>query len=69
MKNWYSREYLGRSFDNFLDSEMTPKDFMQLQQALQRVSVQLLELNSFIESGFLSKTGRIHIKLSEGKES
>ncbi len=69
MKNWYSRLYLGRSFDIFLASELKQKDFMRLQSELQSVSEQLLELNSFIASGYPNKIGGIHIKRKEAKES
>ncbi len=69
MKSWYSREYLGRAFDRFLDSEMSLNDFMLLQQELQLVSEQLQALKHFIESGYQSKTGRIHIRQNEQKET
>ncbi len=69
MKNWYSRLYLGRSFDKFLDSEMKQIDFLRLQSELQSVSVQLQELNSFIASGYPSKIGGIHTKPREVKEN
>ncbi len=69
MNNWYSRHYLGRSFDKFLESEMKLKDFMLLQEELQSVSVQLQELSSFIESGSRNKTGRIRTRLNEVKEN
>ncbi len=69
MKNWYSREFLGRSFDRFLKSDMKQTDFLQLQSELQSVSVQLRELNSFIESGSLSRTGKTHTKPKEEKGS
>ncbi len=65
VEHWYSREYLGRHFDKFLESDMKPIDFLQLQQELQLVSVQLQELNSFIANGYQSKTGRIHISRNE----
>ncbi len=69
MKNWYSKSYLGRAFDKFLDSEMNLKDFTRLQEELQSVSVQLRELNSFIESGSQNKTGRTLTKPNVAKES
>ncbi len=68
MKNWYSKNYLGRSFDKFLDSDMNTTDFLQLQQELRLVSVQLQLLNNFIKNGSRNKTGRTHIKQNELKE-
>ncbi len=65
--NWYSRQYLGKSFDKFLNSDMNMTDFLQLQEALQSVSVQLRELNSFIESGSRNKIGRTRISQREEK--
>ncbi len=64
-EHWYSRRYLGRSFDRFLESDMKQTDFLQLQQELQLVSVQLQELNNFIASGYQNKTGKIHISRNE----
>ncbi len=64
---WYSRSYLGRSFDKFLKSEMKLNDFMLLQEELQRVSVQLQQLNNFIENGLQNKTGKIRISQKEAK--
>ncbi len=69
MKNWYSKEYLGREFDRFLESDMKQIDFLRLQSALQSVSVQLQELNSFIANGFQNKIGRTHTRQNEVKES
>ncbi len=66
-KSWYSRQYLGKAFDRFLNSEMKSNDFLLLQQELLSVSVQLQELNSFIENGLRSKTGKIHIRAKEAK--
>ncbi len=68
MKNWYSRQYLGKSFDRFLNSDMNMTDFLQLQEELQSVSVQLQELNSFIESGSRNKIGKILTKANVAKE-
>ncbi len=65
VEHWYSREYLGKAFDKFLESDMKQNDFLLLQQELQLVSVQLQELNNFIASGYQSKTGRIHISRNE----
>jgi len=65
---WYSRSYLGRHFDKFLESEMTLTDFMLLQAELQSVLVQLQESKRFTENGFRNRTGRIHIKPSAERE-
>ncbi len=65
--NWYSRQYLGKSFDKFLNSDMNMTDFLQLQEALQQVSVQLRELNSFIANGSRSRIGKTHIRPREEK--
>ncbi len=68
MKSWYSRNYLGKEFAIFLESDMKRIDFLRLQSALESVSVQLQELNSFIENGFQNKTGKIHTSLNEERE-
>ncbi len=65
---WYTREYLGKSFDNFLKSEMNSNDFKHLLQVLQRVSEQLRVSSSFIESGYPNKIGKIPIKPKGRKE-
>jgi len=67
MKSWYSRQYLGRSFDKFLKSEMNLSDFLLLQQELSQVSVQLQELNSFIANGSQNKIGATHTSPEEVK--
>ncbi len=67
-QNWYSRQYLGKHFDNFLKSEMSLSDFMLLQAELQQVLVQLQLSSNFIESGSQNKTGRTHTRLKEPKE-
>ncbi len=67
MKNWYSKNYLGRSFDKFLNSDMNMTDFLQLQEELRQVSVQLRLLDSFIKSGSRNKTGKTHTKVNEEK--
>ncbi len=69
MRNWYSREYLGKQFDKFLNSDMNSTDILHLQEELRLVSEQLQLSNSFIENGFQNKTGRIHIRQSEAKGS
>ncbi len=66
--HWYSRQYLGRSFDIFLKSKMNLKDFTLLQQELQQVLVQLQESNNFIESGYPNKIGKTHTRQKEEKE-
>ncbi len=68
-KHWYSRQYLGKHFDNFLKSDMNSTDFMQLQEVLQQVLVQLRARNNFIASGYPNKIGGIHTKRSARKES
>ncbi len=68
MKSWYSRNYLGKEFAIFLESDMKRIDFLRLQSALESVSVQLQELNSFIENGFQNKTGKIHTSLNVERE-
>ncbi len=65
---WYSRQYLGRYFDRFLESEMNSKDFQRLQAELQRVLVQLRESNSFTASGYPNKIGKIRTRQNEEKE-
>jgi len=67
MKDWYSRDYLGKGFDRFLKSDMKLSDFITLQEELQRVLVQLQLSRSFTESGYPNKIGKIHIKPSEPK--
>ena len=69
MNSWYSRQYLGKSFDRFLKSKMTLKDFMQLQEVLQQVLVQLQARRAFIENGSRNKTGAIHIRTNEERAS
>ncbi len=66
--HWYSRQYLGRSFDIFLKSKMNLKDFMLLQQELQQVLVQLQESSNFTKSGLQNKIGETHIRQREEKE-
>ena len=66
---WYTREYLGRYFDRFLDSEMSLTDFMRLQEELQRVLVQLQESRSFIASGSLNRIGGTPIRPREERET
>ncbi len=69
MKSWYSRHYLGKSFDRFLSSEMKLSDFTRLQEELQRVSVQLQELDSFIENGSRNRTGKTRTRIEEVRET
>ncbi len=69
MREWYSREYLGRHFDNFLKSEMTLKDFMLLQEELQQVLVQLQESRRFTKNGYQNKIGEIRIRQKEPRET
>jgi len=61
--------YLGRSFDNFLNSEMTLTDFMLLQEELQQVLVQLQLSKNFIESGYQNKIGKTHIRQNVERET
>ncbi len=67
--SWYSRQYLGKAFNRFLESKMKLKDFTLLQSELLSVSVQLQELNNFIESGSRNKIGGIRTKASVEKEN
>ncbi len=67
--NWYSKSYLGKSFDKFLSSDMSTTDFMQLEQVLQQVSEQLRMREVFIKNGFLNKTGKTHTKTSVVRET
>ncbi len=62
IESWYSRSYLGRSFDRFLESEMNSKDFQLLQAELQSVLVQLQESKRFTESGFQNRIGGTRTK-------
>ncbi len=67
--NWYSRDYLGKHFDRFLNSEMNLTDFMQLQEVLQQVLVQLQQSRAFIESGYPNKIGKTRIRVEEVRET
>ena len=69
MKDWYSRSYLGKHFDRFLNSEMSLKDFQLLQAELQQVLVQLQLSRDFTKSGLTNRTGKIHIRTSVPKEN
>ena len=69
MNNWYSRDYLGRAFDRFLESKMKQTDFLRLQSELESVSVQLQQLNSFIASGYPNKIGKTRTKANVEREN
>jgi len=59
---WYSQQYLGKSFDRFLKSDMNSIDFKRLQEVLQQVSAQLQLREDFIKSGSINRTGKTHIR-------
>ncbi len=69
MNEWYSRQYLGKSFDRFLKSEMSLKDFQRLQQELQQVLVQLRLSRDFTGNGLTNRIGGTHTKIREAKEN